>query len=404
MFTFWHHHQHDIEDTSGVECEPTAVEFSSDEGGSDTGSISGGLAVLSLGSMSSDDQKLGIVSMPPEIMLHMINYLNASDIVELSLTCKYFNDFAYRCARALPRFDMSCIEFRAMRGEFIIMNLSCPYRGSNRLWKSLQFRCNDFADMELFEFTRRIRLYDNGVIRVVNTVFQKTCLPALCDFIENCVRCDYPIYQGSTPFELQLTDCDFLRVSVSDIATFINKMIDLGCTKLGLNGIQQEDFIKICKACGQSKIQLLDVLRLHSDEITSARTEPLKWVFDPFCKKTRKTSRIVIDGIQVPLMLAEWIMISFCCTPFYEVPPPALRIVLAIHHTYSRQELFDMLANVRGGVNLARSSLRHRLNHVYLELGMYESDVYLTKNQHCVVDVKLMRHRREEQAAKERRQ
>ena len=115
--------------------------------------------------------------------------------------------------------------------------------------------------MELFEFTRRIRLYDNGVIRVVNTVFQKTCLPALCDFIENCVRCDYPIFQGSTPFELQVTDCDFLRVSVSDITTFINKMIDLGCTKLGLNGIQQEDFVKICKACGQSKVQLLDVLR-----------------------------------------------------------------------------------------------------------------------------------------------
>ena len=132
MFTFWHHHQHDIEDSSGVDCDPTAVEFSSDEGSSDTGSISGGLAVLSLGSMSSDDQKLGIVSMPPEIMLHMINYLNASDIVELSLTCKYFNDFAYRCARALPRFDMSCIEFRAIRGQFIIMNLSCPYRGSSK--------------------------------------------------------------------------------------------------------------------------------------------------------------------------------------------------------------------------------------------------------------------------------
>lgn len=116
-------------------------------------------------------------------------------------------------------------------------------------------------------------------------------------------------------------------------------------------------------------------------------------MFEPFCKKDRITNRIVIDGIQVPLVLAEWIMVAFCCTPFYNEPPPPLRIVLAIHHSYSRQELYDMLANVRSGVNSARSRLRHRLNHVYLELGMYESDVYLTQNQHCVVDVKLMRHK-----------
>lgn len=132
---------------------------------------------------------------------------------------------------------------------------------SDRLWKTISFKTDSFSEIDMYTFTKRLRIYQNCVIRIVDVTFKKNCLKALGDFIEDLVKCNYPITCMKMPFELQMTNCNYLRTSQKDILIFLNRMIELGCNSLTLNSISSEDFIKMCNACGTAKIQLLQVFR-----------------------------------------------------------------------------------------------------------------------------------------------
>jgi hypothetical protein len=354
-------------------------------------------AIQSVGSWltTNEQKKTNIQDLPPELLLNILLQVeDPFDIVSFHGVNRFFHSFISKHSGALARQQLSCVELRGItedRESTIVMNMTGTYYGSKRLWKGLCFNVSTIRDMNIEMFAPKLMFHNNSTIRLDDIKFTNKCLPSFAKFIEKMIRIDYPGYRRRINFELQINNCSFESTAQKDIPPFINKMIKLGCTNMAINSVKFEDYKKLCLALSNTRLHLLDVFRFHSDDITSNRAETLKHLFKPFCRLGRNINKIVIDGIQIPLEICEWVMIQFCCTQYYLQPPPSLRVVMSIHRNYVRQELFDMLKGVRVGVEHIRSRLRHRLNHVYLELGMYESDVYLTQNQHCVVDVKLMK-------------
>jgi hypothetical protein len=354
--------------------------------------------IKSIGSLQSDEAlKFGFEALPSETLLQLLLYLNDPfDIVSLSAVNQFFHAFIQKNSTSLARQLISVVELRGSyanedddKVHSIVMNLTGTCYGSKRLWKGLSFEENTINKINIEMFAPKMFFADESVIRMDNIEITKACLPSFTRFIEKMIRIDYPGCRRKIEFELQINDCSFKKASRHDIHHFIDTMIEYGCTNLTFNSVAFEDYTKICRALSQSQLHLLNAFRFHSDDITTNRAKTLQYIFQPFCNLGRKTTKLVIDGIMIPLEICEWVMVQFCCTPFYTSPPPALRIVMSIHRNYTRHELFHMLKGVRIGVEEQRKKLKRRLNHVYLELGMYESDVYLTQNQHCVVDVTL---------------
>ena len=389
MYDIIRYPQYDIEINVEVDCELIVLENVYHQTSK----------VKNIGTLLSDERpKAGFEELPSETLLQLLLSLDDPfDIVSLSRVNRFFHSFIDRNSTSLARQIVCAVELRGgydsnAKKPSLVMNLTGICYGSKRLWKGLSFEESSIDRINIEMFAPKMMFAEEGsIIRMDHIELSKKCLPSFTKFIEKMIRLDYPGYRRHVEFELQMNDCSFKLVSRQDISSFINAMIRFGCTSLTLNSVAFEDYTKVCRALSQSHLHLLNVFRFHSDDITTSRTHDLENIFKPFCRLNRKTTKLVIDGIMIPLQLCEWVMVQFCCTPFYTSPPPALRIVMSIHRNYTRHELFDMLKGVRIGVEKCRSKLKRRLNHVYLELGMYESDVHLTQNQHCVVDVKLMK-------------
>uniref|UniRef100_A0A7E4ZXM3 F-box domain-containing protein n=1 Tax=Panagrellus redivivus TaxID=6233 RepID=A0A7E4ZXM3_PANRE len=341
--------------------------------------------VYPVGTSTFRYSKVLLQDLPSEIILNVLLLLEPKDVRNVSKTCKLMNSFVRTYFQSVPREKIQKLVIQSLPEEkelpSIIRQLSMVEKYPNvnallseatkyhlgkaqrrnyhlsfhrsidnraHLWQTM-----DYDDEKLLNIFKeldcplRCQLAIGATIDLHDVVFTDAVLHTLKKTIFDMVVQGYPGYRTTQPFRLRLYGCTFTNTTKGTFKWFADSMIDAGMTDFHLNNVQFTDVKFICTELAKAKLNQLVLFRFHSTEIRSDRTESIARLFEPFYKNNRLTKKIIIDGFEMPLKLCSKLMINFCCTPFFTSVPPPLRVVMGIARKTTRDDLFNVLTEVR---------------------------------------------------------